>query len=375
MGMSPQHLAIFWPNLNWGGAERTMLKMARGVSSRGYKVDLVLVRAEGVLQSEVPESVRVINLDASRSVSSLPALIAYLRRERPDILYSGLHTNIIALWAKRLARVPTRTIVSERGHISSHVKMNSSDFRVRMLPHLIRYFYPWTDAVLAVSEGVADDLVMNYGIPNEKTYVIYNPVVTPELCALAEVPLSHPWFESGEPPVILAAGHLTAMKDFATLIRAFATLRKERQSRLIILGEGEKRTELEALVKQLGIEADVQLPGFVANPYPYMKRASLFVLSSRWEGLPGVLIEALYCGTPIVATDCPGGPREILADGKYGQLVQVADPSAMAQAIEMCLSGMAIHPPLESWMPFEYENVLNQYVHLFSTMERKLHRG
>jgi glycosyltransferase involved in cell wall biosynthesis len=342
-----------------------MLKLAGGISSRGYKVDLVLARASGSFLSEVPKHVRVIDLNASRSLLSLPALVAYLRREQPDILYSGLYTNIIALWAKRLAQVPTRVIVSERAPLSSHVKMDSSDYRVRLLPHLVQRFYPWADCIVAISKGVADDLVMNYGIPDDRIHVIYNPIVTPELCALAEAPLYHPWFEVGEPPVILAAGALTAVKDFATLIQAFAMAQQVRPVRLIILGEGGDRTKLEALIKQLGLDDKVQLPGFVANPYPYMKRACLFVLSSRWEGLGGVLIEALYCGVPSIATDCPGGPREILADGKYGQLVPVGDSFAMAQAIESSLTGNAIHPPAESWRPFELENVVDQYIHLF----------
>ena len=365
MSTSSPHMAIYWPSLNWGGAERIMLKLAGGISSRGYKVDLVLARASGAFLSEAPKQVRIIDLNASRALLSLPALIAYLRREKPGILYSGLYTNIVALWAKRLTHVPTRVIVSEHAPLSSYVRMDSSDYRVRLLPHLVKRFYLWADRIVTVSKGVADDLIMNYGIPDSRIHVIYNPIVTRELRALAEAPLYHPWFEAGEPPVILAAGHLSAVKDFTTLIQAFAIVQQVRRARLIILGEGKDRTRLEALIKQLGVEANVQLPGFVVNPYPYMKRASLFVLSSLWEGLPSVLIEALYCGVPIIATDCPGGSREILADGKYGRLVRVRDSLAMAQAIESALAGNAIHPPPESWRPFELENVVDQYINLF----------
>lgn len=365
MSTSSHHLAIYWPGLAWGGAERTMLKLAGGISSRGYKVDLVLVHANGSFLSEVPKHLRIIDLNASRALLSMPALISYLRREKPDILYSGLYTNIIALWAKRLAHAPSRVIVSERAVISSYVKMDSSDYRVRLLPYLVRRFYLWADAIVAVSKGVAEDLGKTYRIPKEKIHVIYNPVVTPESRTLAQAPLDHPWFKPGEPPVILAAGHLTPQKDFTTLIQAFAMVQQVCRARLIILGEGKDRGKLEALIRKLEVEAKVQLPGFAANPYPYMKKASLFVLSSRWEGLPGALIEALYCGAPLVATDCPSGPREVLADGKYGRLVPVGDSFAMAQAIESSLAGNAIHPPTESWKPFELENIVDQYVALF----------
>ena len=169
---------------------------------------------------------------------------------------------------------------------------------------------------------------------------------------------------NGQPPVVLSVGRLTAtnQKDFPTLIEAFAQVRQIRPARLLILGEGEQRPKLEAMVKQLGLEQDVILPGFVENPYPYMARAALFVLSSRWEGLPGALIEALYCGAPVVATDCPSGPREILAGGQHGRLVPVGAVSEMAKAIEESLDGETIVPPRASWLPFEMEAVVGQYI-------------
>jgi glycosyltransferase involved in cell wall biosynthesis len=202
------------------------------------------------------------------------------------------------------------------------------------------------------------------GIPRNLIQVIYNPVITPDLRINSQMPLEHPWFNLGEPPVILAVGSLTAQKDFPTLLKAFVQLRKIRNARLLILGEGEERTAIEALVKQLGLEQDVSLPGFVVNPYPYMFRAPVFVLSSKWEGLPTVVIEALFCGTLIVSTDCPSGPREILQDGQYGQLVPVGDSVNMAQAIENVLAGKMPHPPRECWKPFELDTVIDQYVNL-----------
>jgi glycosyltransferase involved in cell wall biosynthesis len=230
------------------------------------------------------------------------------------------------------------------------------------MPHLVRRFYPWADGIVAVSKGVADNLSEMTGFPRERITVIYNPIVTPELQEQVQTSLTHPWLESNQPPVVLAAGRLRPQKDFATLIQAFALVRRKQCARLLILGEGPERPALETLIKNLGLEQDARLLGFVANPYPFMRRASLFVLSSKWEGLPGVLIEAMYCGVPLVSTNCPSGPQEILQDGKYGQLVPVGDATALARAIEMALTGGVPRPPRESWLPFELKTVVKQYL-------------
>ena len=307
---------------------------------------------------------RVVDLKASRVLASLPALVRYLRRKQPQAMLSAMgYANIVALWARRLAGVPTRVVVSERNTLSSSVQ-HASSWRGRLMPHLIRRFYPLADGIVAVSKGVADDLAQVTGIPREHIQVIYNPVVTPELQEKAQAPLEHPWFAPGESPVLLAVGRLTAQKDFPTLIHAFAQVRRACSVRLLILGDGEERPALEAIVRRLGLERDVSLPGWVSNPYAYMARASLFVLSSRWEGLPGVLIEAMYCGMLLIATDCPSGPREILRNGQYGHLVPVGDVAALALAIESALAGKRPGLTRESWRPFELETVVTQYINL-----------
>ena len=362
MSKPQKRLAIFIPSLIGGGAERATLNLAEGIAGRNYAVDLVLAQAEGPYLADIPESVRVVDLSASRVLTSMLGLVHYLRRERPEAMLSVLrHANIVALWARRLAAVPIRLVVSERNTLSRSAQHGLSR-RARLMPQLIRRFYPWADGIVAVSKGVADDLAQVAGIPRERIQVIYNPIVTPELSEKAKARIDHSWFNSGQPPVLLAVGSLSPKKDFRTLIQAFARVRETRCLRLLILGEGQERPALEMLVRQLGLEQDVSMPGFVENPYPYMGRASLFVLSSRWEGLPGVLIEALFCGAPIVATDCPNGPREILADGKYGQLVPVGDEIALGNAIQASLDGEAPSPSRRSWSPFEMEPVVNQYI-------------
>ncbi|MCZ7573210.1 MAG: glycosyltransferase [Ardenticatenaceae bacterium] len=357
-------LAIFLPSLNGGGAERAMLNLAHGLAECGYAVDLVLAQAKGPYLSNVHKTIRPVDLKASRVLTSLPALARYLRREQPEALLSALdYANVVALWARRLAGIPCRVVVNEQNTISRSAR-NSARRRQRIVPHLVRRFYPWADYVIGNSQGVADDLSQVIGLPREQIKILYNPVVTPELREKARAPLNHPWFESGQPPIVLAVGRLTKQKDFPTLIRAFAQVRQTRPARLLILGEGPDRPALETLVNQLGLEDDVAMPGFVGNPYAYMSRASLYVLSSRWEGLPTVLIEALYCRTPIIATDCPSGPREILADGRHGLLVPVADIRALTQAIGAGLAGKTPHPTEESWHPYSLEAVVDQYTGL-----------
>ena len=355
-------LAIFVPSMRLGGAERATVKLARGMEELGYAIDLVLARAEGPHMDEIPESMSVVDLGASRVLASLPGLVRYLRRVRPRAMLSVMcNANIVALWARRLARVPERVVVSER-NVLSIAAQSAPNYRGRLMPRLARHCYPWADRIVTVSKGVADDLARTTRLPRARIQVIYNPIVTPELRKRVRAPLVHPWFVRGEPPVILGVGRLEAQKDFATLIDAFALVRRVRLARLLILGEGTERARLEAQIKRLGLIEDVSLPGFVANPYPYMMRAWLFALSSRWEGLPGVLIEALYCGVRLVATDCPGGSREILRGGEYGRLVPVDDVVALADAIGASLQDPAPRRTPESWLPFELERVVHQYL-------------
>lgn len=341
-----------------------MVKLAGGLARRGYPVDLVLALAEGPHLADIPDAVRLVDLEASRVLTSLPSLIRYLLRERPVAMLSVMnYANIVSLWARRSSCVATRLVVSERNTLSQEVEHTSSQSGA-LMPWLIKRFYPWADDIVAVSKGVADDLTGVTNLPRERIKVIYNPIVTPEFKEKVEAPVTHPWLDDPQTPVLVAAGRFRPQKGFPCLLRAFAEVRRTRPVRLLLLGDGPDRDALEALVRELGLESDVSLPGFVANPYPYIARATAFVLSSGWEGLPGVLIEALYCGVPLVSTDCPSGPREILADGKYGELVPVGNVPALARAIELALANKVPPPPRESWQPFEQEAVVSQYLNV-----------
>ena len=398
-----RRIALLLPNLAGGGAEACMLRTTDALLRRGFRVDLVLCERTGPLLAEVPAGARVIGLPwapmplaralalaadpaglramlapvllawrPAKQLSHLPGLVRYLRAERPDALFAAMSApNLLAVWARRLAGVPTRVLISEHNTLSAMLG-GSRRWRDRHLPPLLGHAYRLADGIVAVSDGVADDLARQSGLPRRRIATVYNPVVTPELAAMASEPVAHRWFLPAAPPVVLAVGSLSARKDFPTLVRAFARLRKERDCRLVILGQAaspkkteEQRAELMALAASLGVAVDVDLPGFVANPFAYMARASVFVLSSAFEGLPGVLIEALACGCPVVSTDCPSGPAEILDGARFGPLVPVGDDRAMAVAIAATLERpLAAATLRERGAMFSVDRAVDRYVDL-----------
>jgi glycosyltransferase involved in cell wall biosynthesis len=354
-------VALFLPSLVGGGAERVFLDIASGLAARGLPVELVIAKTEGALLDQVPGGVGLRALNARRTASSVPALVRYLRRERPAAMVTALaHANLMAIAAASIARSGTRVVVTE--HLPPSTWVDTPRRRdSKLMPRLMHTFYPRAGAVVAVSTGVADDLARRARIPRSQVRVIYNPLLADRLDELASEPLDHPWFAPGMPPVVLAVGRLTAQKDFATLIRAVAAVRAERPCRLLILGEGEERATLGAVVAELGMQEDVSMPGFVPNPYPYFRAASMLALSSRFEGLPTVLLEALCLGVPVVATDCPSGPSEILDGGRHGRLVPVGDATALAVAIGETVE-RPIVPGRDATAPFELDTVIDAYI-------------
>ena len=357
-------LAIFMMDLDGGGAEKVMLNLARGFADQGLKVDLVLVKAEGPYLSQLPPNVRIVQLETSRLIMSIPTLVRYLKQQHPPVLISALEdTNMVALGARKLANVSTRVVVTVHNHLSREAQ-NATQLKRRLTPQFVKWLYPWADRIVAVSRGVAENLV-DIGLPSEKIKVIYNPIVTPEFSEKVQESIEHPWFFLGQPPVILGVGRLEKQKDFPTLIRAFAQLKQQHPARLMILGEGSERSKLEDLVQKLGIAKDVAFPGFVANPYAYIARAAVLVLSSAWEGFGNVIVEALAAGTPVVSTDCESGPAEILENGQYGKLVSVGDVEGMAQAIAQTLKEVPASKLLKDRsIEFSLEKAITQYQQL-----------
>ena len=357
-----RRLAILLRALDGGGIQRSALTLAAGFVERGFAVDLLVADANGPMRAQVPDGIHLIQLRATPHlaptawplladpkgasafwpllagpspmlVRRLPALTAYLRRRAPlGLLALGTQANLAALWARRLAHAATRVVVSERNVMSEATRLARRRFR-RAYPRIARRMFPRAEGVVAISDAVAADLAIHVGLAPELITTIHNPAVRPQLEAAAHAPLDHPWFAPGAPPVVLAVGRLHWQKDFSTLLRAFAQVRAARPARLVVLGEGPERARLEALAGSLGSASNVALPGFAPNPYAWMARAAVLVLSSVTEGFGNVLCEAMACGCPVIATDCPGGPREILADGTFGRLVPVGDAAAMARAI------------------------------------------
>lgn len=361
----PRPIAFFLPSLNGGGAERVIINLAHGITERGFRVDFVVAAAEGALLDQLPPAVRLVDLHASRVLRSLSPLASYLRRERPRVLISSMnYANLIALWAAKLAGGTTPVVVTVHTTLSESSRQQQRRLTGRLWPHLLRTFYPWAASVVAVSRGAADDLARSSGLPRDRVVVVYNPVITPAGLAAASQAPDHPWFAPGAPPVILGVGRLTRQKDFPTLIRAFAEVRRRRPARLMILGEGEDRFGLTALASELGVADDVALPGFRDNAMAYMAGSALFVLSSAWEGLPTVLIEALAAGTRVVSTDCPSGPKEILQDGRLGALVPVGDAAALAAAMLDALARPAGPVPSDALTPFTREAAVDHYLRL-----------
>ena len=270
------------------------------------------------------------------------------------------HANIVAITARRLARTPTRLVITE--HLGPTTwAADAGAAHTLLMTTLMRMTYRSADGIVAVSNGVAHDVAKTAGLPVERISVISNPVILSALEERAEEPVDDPWVGPDEPPLVLAVGRLTPQKDFATLIRAVARVRRSMPCRLLVLGQGEERAALERLAADLGIADDVRFPGFVANPYPYFPRAAVLALSSRFEGLPTVLLEAVCLQVPVVATDCPSGPREILDDGRYGRLVPPGDVEALADAILRTLKDEGPRPPAEACERYRLDSVVDQY--------------
>lgn len=331
MNMS-ERVAIFIPSLNGGGAEKAMLILGEGIVELGFDVDLITASKGGVLSTDIHPKIRWINFGKNRTFSALLPLTSYLRKEKPAVLFSTIsHANIIAVLSSILARSRTNVIIRESNSPLAEIK--------KSLPHrivhaLVPHIYPLAHGVIAVSEGVANQLKRMERSKNPfKMAVLPNPVITSRFFSDAEKSVDHPWLISKDKPVIIGCGRLVSAKGFDVLLHAFQLVRREIDARLILIGEGELREELSSVAEQLGIKKHVSMPGFVKNPFPYFRNADVFVLSSRFEGMPNVLLQAMSLGRPVVATDCESGPRECLQNGEYGFLIPVENVIGMAKAI------------------------------------------
>jgi glycosyltransferase involved in cell wall biosynthesis len=327
------HVGLYFANFSAGGIQRVMLTLAEGLAHLGWRVDLILVQGDGPLKTQVPQGCQLFDLKAGQTRNTLFKFSNYLKTEKPAVLLSSqTHLNIVAILARILSGWPGRLLVTEHITLDFSAQYPTS-WKDRFFPLLAGIFYRWADQIILVSHGAARHFILATHIPAKLVTVINNPIVTHHPNPQPGPRPDMAWFNNTG-PVFLAAGRLTLQKDFVTLLRAFSILKARIPSaKLIILGDGRGRARLEELSLELGLKDSVQFLGFVPNPYEYMEKASVFVLSSRWEGFANVLVEAMACGTPVVSTDCPSGPAEILEDGKYGRLVPVGNPEALAEAL------------------------------------------
>ncbi|BCW97011.1 MAG: glycosyltransferase [Fimbriimonadales bacterium] len=358
-------IALFVPSFEGGGAERVMLTLANAFHQRGIETCVITAKTiEGEHAHLLHQDIPIVRLQSGAMWRTIVPLARYLRRNPPMALLSTLgEANIVAVIARRLARRPIRLVIRE-ANTPTTAFLKSESRKKRLTGRLIPLMYPLADTVVAVSTGVQHDLARLAPHARAKIRVIYNPVITPDLYQLRQISVAHPWFIDKHVPIVLGVGRLSPQKDFSTLLQAFDCIRRQMSARLVILGEGELRSQLDQLAAELGIQDDFDLPGFDPNPFRYMARADVFVLSSRYEGLPNVLIQAMACGCPVVSTNCRSGPEDILDGGKYGELVPVGDAEAMAQAIMRVLRGERKTVPPEWLQQFDAERVTDQYLKL-----------
>lgn len=358
---------FFLPTLGGGGAERTVIQLANNLVQQGRDVDVVVCDLSGEkskLLPEVDSKIQLIDLNCGRVFRAIQPLKQLLKAVAYDaVIATQTHTNIVAGIAKKLAGVKTRLIFREVSTPSKNIKLQG--IAKFVLKTLVNWTYPMAQQVVCVSKGVEADFREYYSYKKNNLSTIYNPVIDSSYLQKLKAPVQHRFF-SQDHQVVLAVGRLTEAKNFGLLIRAFHELHQMHpETRLIILGEGELRAEFEALISKLNLTDVVDLPGFDPNPYAYFKYASLFVLSSNWEGLPGVLIQALASKVKVVSTDCPSGPREILADGQFGLLVPCDDQNALSHAMLQALYHDYIEFDTEAFkahcLQFHKDTVVRQY--------------
>jgi glycosyltransferase involved in cell wall biosynthesis len=330
--------AIYIHDLSPGGVERQSLVLAKELQARGVDITLVVHQMRGELMPLVPKGLPMVSLNGRRTLDDVLLLRRFLRDERPAVLMANVdHNNIAAAMASAIAGTGTKLVICQHNPLTAgyHATVN---WKHRLVPLCYRALASQIDHAVAVSNGIAEELVAHAGLPREKISTINNAVIGPDFADRAGQPVDHPWLMAKDRPVFVSAGRLVEMKDHKTLLRAFALHVARHPAKLIILGTGPMHDELQALAGSLGIADHVDLAGFARNPLPFMRAADAFVLSSRSEGFGNVLVEAMGCGTPVVSTDCPHGPSDILDNGRYGILVPPRDPSALAPAFEQVLA-------------------------------------
>ena len=359
--MKRQSVTLITQGLNGGGAEMSMLRLAEDFLRRGFDVRTAVLWRKGQLLDALPSDITVDEIGGGQ-LSCILRLARYLAAHRPDAVISFMtYTNVVAILAQALSPSFKKIVVSEHNAFSHSIRIRGG------IPKLFHYAVPlayrWAAAVICVSRGVEHDLARATRLPPRLLTTVYNPVITEELLAASMEPPDHPWLTEKTKPVVLAAGRLERQKNYPMLFRSFTRLRERIDCRLVILGDGKLQDELTAEITRLGLGDSVDLAGFRTNAMAFMRRADLFALSSDFEGLSNVLIEAMAVGCPLVSTDAPHGPREVLRDGRFGRLVPVGDVDGFARAMEESLRDPGDPEPRMRWArSFSVKACADQYL-------------
>ncbi len=365
-----QKILFIRTTLGQGGADRVAVNLVNFLAREGFTVKLLLMKKEGEYLADIPHEVLICKKNVRNLWLFLPHLFRTIKAEKPDVVFSlDGGVNVLLGILAMIAHGPWKVVVSERNVLFPPGKSRLKFFLLTVLKFIT---YRFADGITAVSEGVRQELIRTLKLPAQKIEVVYNPLVTDELVAKASEPVNHPWFQYPRAiPVIVHAGRFVYQKDHSTLIRAFAKVNKHLQCRLFLLGDGPLKTAMQNLAASLGVSDNIYFAGFDKNPYKYFAQCDAFVLSSRHEGMPGVLIQALACGAPVISTNCTFGPEEILGStGEYGILVPVEDANAMAQAITLVLSNAELKNKLKATarqavLKFTPGIAVNSYIHSF----------
>lgn len=363
-------IAVFSPTLRAGGSEHVLGMLVRRLCERHCSVERVIAHRERASSSEeecTEDGAVIRGLGASRMLGAVVPLARYLRQQRPRCLLSSLtYANILVIASAMFSRAGIPVIVREATTVTSYARISRSA-RNRLLPALVRRFYRHADRIIAVSEGVRDDLVDNLGVPAEKVRVIYNPVEAARLRGLADREVGHAWFRDRDCPLIVSVARLDESKDFDGLIAAVRLVNQQRPVRFVVIGDGPERRRIESLAAAHGVTDVLWLAGHQENPYQFLARADVFLHPSKVEGLPNAVLEALALGRPIVSSDCRSGPAEILMGGRYGRLVPVGDAKAMARAI---LDSLAAGPnrsaDASALARFDADRIVDAYLDVVS---------
>lgn len=362
-------------SLRWGGSERVLVNLLNGLDRKRFSITLVLY--EKVFDYAIPENIDLKLLDiytgrnlivlAKSFILKIINLTKLIKQNKPDVIFSLLSTtNVTVILAKLLSRVNCRLIVSEHTHPSENLKNEPYGFLTKFL---VKQFYPKANKVVAVSSGIKEDLIKNFNVPEKKIAIIYNPIDINNIRMLSEEHVDHPWFRE-RIPIIVSVGRLTRQKGFPYLLKAFSILRKSFYCRLLIIGDGEERESLIKMAEDSGYRGDIEFIGFQKNPFKYMAKASIFVLSSIFEGFGNVIVEAMALGLPVISTDCPSGPSEIIENGESGLLVPVRDEYALADSILDVLTNNELREKLikgarKRAETFTMDKVIKYYTEVF----------